>query len=301
MDFTLASHGGGEIRCRLYEPEGTARAVFQICHGMCEYLGRYERFIAFLQENGFAVIGHDHAGHGHSAATPEDLGYFGPHGDETLVEDTRAVTGYAKERFPGLPVILMGHSMGSFITRAYLTKYGKELDGCIIMGTSGAVGATGAGVLLARLTAKLRGDRYRSPFVKKIAFSAYNKRIPDAKSPNAWLTKDEDVVKKYDKDPFCTYTFTANGFETLFTLLQRVSRADWADGVPKTLPVFLVSGEEDPVGQYGKGVRQVYDRLQKAGADVRMKLYPDCRHEILNEPERETVYRDILAWCEEIL
>lgn len=298
--FTLLGHAGANIRGYIYPPIGKARAVFQICHGMCEYIGRYEPFIAFLNSRGFLVIGHDHMGHGGSAATAEELGYFGENGAETLVLDTHAVSVYAGEHYPDLPLILMGHSMGSFVTRAYLERFGKELDGCIIMGTAGPNPGAAAGIAAARLIARTRGAHYRSSTLQRMAFGSYNRKIKAPKSPSAWLTKDEAIVSAYDKDPYCNFLFTAAGFETLFTLLQHVSRPAWAGTVPKELPILMVAGAQDPVGDYGKGVRTVYDRLRAAGVrDITLHLYPEGRHEILNEPEKQTVYEDIERWLEE--
>lgn len=296
-----SADGHNTVAAYLFTPaQGETRAVLQLCHGMCEYILRYEPFAAYLCARGIAFAGNDHLGHGETASTPADLGYTV--GAQYMIEDARTMTGLLRERFGAeLPLILAGHSMGSFIARAYLSEYGKDgIDAAIIIGTAGSGAPTGAGKMLAKLIGAFRGDRHRSPLLKSIAFGSYTKRCPKGCSPSAWITRDEEIVARYDDDPFCNYRFTVRGYVDLFTLLGKVSAGSWAGTVPKDLPVLLTAGEEDPVGAYGKGVREVYRRLTEAGVrDVTLKMYPDDRHEILNELDRETVYADMLAYIEE--
>lgn len=294
-----SADGRTDAACYFYEPAFPPVGVVQISHGMCEYLERYEDFAAFLCQKGFVVCGSDHLGHGATASGPEELGYFGekPGGAVLLPEDLHAVTRLAKERFPGLPFFLLGHSMGSFAARRYLALYGDELDGAVICGTAGPNPAAGAGRRIAALlTAAGRGKR-RSHFLNNLAFSSYNRRFDAPKSRYAWLSRDEAIVRKYEQDPLCTFIFTTAGFRDLFALLESVSSPKWAASVPKDLPVLLISGEDDPVGDYGKGVRRVACMLEKAGLrDLCCRLYPGCRHEILNETNRSEVYRDVWQW-----
>lgn len=284
----------------LFTPaEGEVRAVVQLCHGMCEYILRYEPFAAYLCENGVAFAGNDHLGHGETAASDEDLGFTVD--KEYLVDDVKTLTDLLKSRFPDKPFIFSGHSMGSFIARAYLARYSEIPDGAVIIGTGGPDAPAGAGLAMARMVRRLKGAHYRSKMIKKLAFGSYNKRIQNPASPNAWISRDEAVVKKYDADKFCTFSFTAQGYCDLFGLLKFVSSREWATTLCRDLPVLLLAGEEDPVGSYGKGVRLVYERLKEAGMeDVTLKLYPEDRHEVLNEPDRAVVYADFLAFVNRV-
>ena len=293
-----SKHENKKIAYSVFEPDDNApRAIVQISHGMCEYIGRYERFAEFLTANGFIVCGNDHLGHGRSADSDGELGVMPRHADEILPDDVHSLTLIMKQKYPDLPYFLLGHSMGSFVARIYLTKYGAELDGAIIMGTGGPESPAAAGKLLAKIVGATRGREHRSKLIDKVAFGSYNSRFGKDCSPKAWLTRDEDTVERYMKDKFCMYLFTADAFYGLFNMLGRVSAKDWATKLPKNVPLLLTSGEQDPVGNYGKGVRTVYERIKAAGAsDVTLKMYTDDRHEILNELDRDTVYADILEW-----
>ena len=295
-----SADGKNTIVAYIYTPaSGETRAVLQLCHGMCEYIRRYEPLADYLCAHGIAFAGNDHLGHGESASCAEDLGYTS--GAAYLVEDARTMTTILKERFgEQTPFFFAGHSMGSFIARQYLTQYGREgIDAAIIIGTAGPGAPTGAGRALARLIGLFRGDRHRSRLLKSIAFGSYTKRCPKGSPSAAWISRDEALVAAYMADPFCNYLFTVRGYIDLFTLLGDISRKDWAGRVPKDLPILLMAGETDPVGNYGRGVRAVYDSLLAAGVtDVTLKLYPDDRHEIHNELDREAVFTDLLAYLQ---
>lgn len=272
----------------------------QLSHGMQEYAQRYDAFARYLCANGYAVGANDHLGHGRTAACDDDLGFTGEGGGaDAMIADVHAMTVRLRAQFPDLPLILLGHSMGSFIARNAAADFPGDYDAAIFVGTGGPEMPTGAGKLLARWRIRRRGERYRSNLLAKVAFGSYNRKYEGPVTKNSWISRDEAVVEAYMADKFCNYPFTARGFYDLFELLQRVSRRDWAGKLPVKMPVLLASGEMDPVGNFGRGVRTVYRRLERAGlCDLTLKLYPDARHEILNETNRDEVYADILAWLD---
>ena len=297
----LSKSGVADVYARMWLPEGKPSAIFQIAHGMAEHGERYEEFAKYLCEKGFAVLVDDHVGHGKSVKTDEDLGYFGENGGwNAFVEDERAFTEIIKNEYPDTPVVFFGHSMGSFIAREYIRRYGKDerIKAAVICGTSGKNPASGIAIKLAGAIAKIKGTRHRSNFINSVAFGTYNSRIKNARTPFDWLTRDEKIVDEYIADKYCGFLFTAAGYRDLFTVLDAVSGKDWYSGVSNELPLLIIAGEEDPVGAYSKGIKQVYnDLLQSGQKDVTLRLYPEMRHEILNEFGKEKVYEDVAAWA----
>ena len=300
-----STEAGKIISYYVYLPETeNRRGILQIAHGMAEYLERYEPFIEFLLEHGFIVCGEDHIAHGNSVSSPEELGHIpGKEGWRKMVKDMHTLTRRMQQLHPGLPYFVLGHSMGSFLLRAYLIQYGEETSGAIIMGTGNNPAAVcNAGIGLCSLIGAVKGSDYRSPFISKMMFGSYLKRIPEPASSNDWLSVNPENVKKYDADPLCGFPFSVSGNANVMRLLKFVCAASWPTQVPKKLPILVTSGEEDPVGHYGKDPAKVALLLEKAGCeDVTLKLYRGDRHEILNENDRETVYADILAWLEDKL
>lgn len=217
---------------------------------------------------------------------------------EIVIADLYEVTRFAKKNYPNVPYFLFGHSMGSFMARRYIMTYGNELDGVIISGTGNQSGSVlKAGKIMVSLTKFFKGDRYRSKMLKNMFFSKFNDHIPNVRTSNDWLTKDETIVDKYNTDKYCTYSFTVNGYRTLLDVLSFIQNSDNIAKIPKDLPVFLISGEEDPVGNYGKEVKHVYEIYKKAGIkDISIKLYKNDRHELINETDKEDVYDDIRHW-----
>lgn len=296
--------GKSRIHAVRYRPEdtGQVRCVLQVVHGMAEYAERYEEFAAFLVERSFVVTGDDHLGHGKSVGQGGKQGYFCEQDPATvLVRDVHRLKKLTEELYPGVPYVLMGHSMGSFITRNYLCRYGTGISGAVIMGT----GMQPKAVLdMARLVAGIQkffcGPMHVSRLLDRLAFGGYGRGITDRRTAFDWLSRDRERVDRYIADPMCGFTFTVNGFGALFELVLRLYSPENLAAVPRELPVFMVSGDADPVGDYGKGVRRAYDSLVAAGlTDIRLKLYPGGRHELLNETNRSQVMQDICRWVEE--
>lgn len=300
MSTMITSHfrsrdGVHDIRYHVWFPEQAAIGVVQIAHGMSEYAGRYEQLAEFLTGHGFVVCGNDHLGHGGSVNSPEELGYFAKEkGWETAVKDMHSLTKLMKQSYPSLPYFLIGHSMGSFLARAYTTWYGRELTGAVYCGTAGPVKA-GEMLLLAVDAAKRRhDDYYRSSTLNGIAFGSYNKRIDEPRTDFDWISRDESVVDAYMADDLCGFTFTLNGFDNLGRLLWFVSQEKWFSTIRKDLPIMLIAGTADPVGAYGEGVKKVFNKLISYSAAARIRLYEGARHELFNELNREEVYNDVL-------
>ena len=296
-------YSGGSLAYRIYEPEGEIRAVVQISHGMCEYVGRYEEYAKHLCERGIVLAGNDHPGHGESAANADDFGYFArKDGVNLAIEGLKTMSELLLDRYADKPLILLGHSMGSFLCRLYVTKYSENLAGAIVMGTGGPGAPTGAGIALANIIAGLRGDRHRSRLLRSIQQAGYLKRCGKNADRTDWLSRDRAIVEKYNNDNYCNYIFTVSGYRDLFRMLEAVSFEDWATKVPTDLPILLISGEDDPVGAYGKGVCAVAGALTGAGArKLRTVLIPGARHEVLNETDREETYALIDEWIDEVI
>lgn len=273
--------------------------IVQIVHGMTEYVDRYDEFANYLAERGILVVGDDHLGHGKSVKPGEPYGFFCKEDAPTvLVRDEHRLKKMMQKQYAGVPYIILGHSMGSFITRNYLLKYGAGIDGAIIMGTGMQPKPVLLfGIALTTIQGLIFGPEHVSKFVDKISFGSYNKRIEAAHESGNWLSRNEENLIKYASDPLCTFTFTANGFQTLFKLIYNLHDKEKLKKMPADLPIFFVSGSEDPVGDYGKSVEQVYRSFKEIGMEnVKLKLYPKDRHEILNELDREDVYGDLYRW-----
>ncbi len=270
------------------------KGVLQLVHGMSEYVGRYERFIEFLNSNGYIVIGHNQIGHGQTAKNP---GFFNENdGPEYLVRDVYQVNKRIHTLYPKLPVILLGHSMGSLITRKYLSKYSETIDGYIMMGTLGKDPKEELNNLMLNLIKIFKGAKGTSKLVNDMAFKPYLKRIDNPVNSCAWLTKDDDICLKYSKDPLCNISFTMQGLIDIQSMRKEVNDDSWFTSFRKNLPILVTSGEEDPCGDYGVAIKSIYQKLNENIDNVDMNLYPDDRHEILNELDRDVVYQDILDW-----
>lgn len=295
----LSADGKTQIHAVRWEPDnGEIQGILQISHGMVEYVERYEAFAEYLTEKGFLVVGNDHLGHGGSVVSQEFWGYFAPeNGSDLVVEDLHQLREKIQAEYSNVPYFMLGHSMGSFLLRKYLSKHGQGLSSAIIMGTGTQTnGTVKMGKAVCKILALFHGWDYRSSFVDKLVFAGNNKRFAKEDS-GSWLTKDQEIVDAYTKEPRCSFRFTLNGFYNLLDTIHYINKPEHIDAIPKGLPLFVVSGEDDPVGNYGAGVKAAYETYVQAGIkEVTMKLYPSDRHEILNELDREKVYEDIYGW-----
>lgn len=275
-------------------------AVLQVTHGMAEHLLRYEALAEYLNEQGIVVIGHDHLGHG-SSIKEDPKGYFH---DETikhgLVQDVYQVTQWGKKQYPKLPFFILGHSMGSFVLRNYIYDYGEEIQGAILVGTGQQpVWLTRMGQKSAKLLSKIQGKKHPSKLIDRLAFGTMNRKIEAPRTDKDWLVSLPEEVDAYLADPNCGFLFTLNGYHELFTLIIRAQNAELVHKVPKNLPILLLSGKEDPVGEYGKGVMKAARAYRAAGVQqVTVRLYEKARHELLNETQKLSVFNDICIWME---
>ena len=297
--YFASSDGANQIHAIEWIPEGEPRAVLQMCHGMTEHIERYHDFATYLSRHGYYVVGHDHLGHGKSVSSLDKLGFFHvKNGNEYVVEDIHQLRKDTQEKYPSVPYFIMGHSMGSFLTRQYIGLYGKGLAGAIIMGTGDQPNLVlGAGKLVCKVIAIFKGWEYRSKLVDSMAAGGYDKQVKG--EGESWLSRNRANVEKYKDDPLSGYMFTVNAYYHMFSGMVRMNHQEKACQIPQELPIFFVAGAEDPVGNCGKAVENVYQRYQKCGMkDVEIKLYENDRHEILNEDDKEQVYQDILSWLD---
>lgn len=278
--------------------------ILQIIHGMAEYIERYDEFARVMAEKGILVVGEDHLGHGKSVGENGTYGYFCERDAATVVvRDAHRLKKMVQEQYPGVPYFILGHSMGSFILRNYLCRYGTGIHAAVIVGTGMQPKiALVMGKALLAVQKVFAGSKHPSNLMNALSFGSYNKRIPESKTQMDWLTKDEKIVDAYLEDPLCGFTFTVNGFQTLMELVSRLHKRENLEKMPKELPVFFVAGAEDPVGDYGRGVKRAYQSFLDVGMkNVKMKLYENDRHELLNEMDREQVYKDIYQWISSVL
>ena len=301
-DFTFpSSSGANSIHCRLWQPEGRVRGVVQLVHGVAEHIGRYGAFAEFLTEHGFAAAGDDHLGHGLSIGDDSERGWFAEEdGWKRIIEDEKLLRDRLREEFPGVPMILLGHSMGSFMARTYIGEYPDDFDLCILSGTGHTSRAVcRAGRMIARREIRRHGSKYRSETLQKIAFGSYLKGIEDPIGPNDWICRDEAVIRAYDADPLCGFTATAELMHEMMAGLELIGSKSHNMKIRKDLPILFISGDADPVGGWGKGVRTVFERMQALGIrDITLKMYPGARHEVLNELNKEEVWNDVLDWLD---
>ncbi len=283
-----------------WRPEGTPRAVVQIVHGVAEHIGRYGHVAQFLNEHGFLVCGEDHLGHGRTAGEGP-FGFFAPTGGwDLVVRDVRRLRELEEERRPGLPYFLLGHSMGSFLTRTYLIRYPGTVDGAVLSGTGQeSAPAVAAGKALASLLCAVRGPGYVSGLVYRLSLGSYGRAFRPNRTGADWISRDEAAVDAYQRDPLCTFQPTVSMFRDMLGGLQFIADRGALARMDRDTPILFLSGDQDPVGSMGKGVRKVAGMFRAAGCrDVTCKLYPGGRHEMFNEINKQEVLEDLLSWLE---
>ncbi len=296
-----SSDGKHTVHACVWNPAGEVKGVVQIIHGMCEYAERYAPFAEFLNSHGYLVCADDHLGHGKTAESSEELGYFNDERDYMrVIEDVHTLYCTVKKEAGDVPYFILGHSMGSFFCRKYISLYGSDFSGAVIMGSGFKDKLTlGSALFAVKLNALFCGWRNRSKLIKNLAFGSYNKKFSPASTENDWLSANSENVTNYNSDPLCGFMFTNNGYKVLFTVIKQACSKKVIAAVPKDLPVFFVAGADDPVGDYGKGVLKAERAFKNAGVkNVSCKLYKGNRHEILNDYCKDEVYADILAFLE---
>jgi alpha-beta hydrolase superfamily lysophospholipase len=297
--------GNTEIHVIEWIPDGEVRAVAQLCHGMVEYIDRYDEFARYLCEKGFYVVGNDHLGHGKSVQCKSEYGYFSDrYGNACLIGDMHTLRQRSQKKYGDVPYFLIGHSMGSALSRQYMQIHGVGLQGVVLMGvtTDHAAFTFMTGRALCALMAVFRGWHYRSKLVENMAIGSYNRRFRPTQTRADWVSSDQKRLEAYVKDPLCSFSFTVNAYYNMMKGMQKIRKKESVFMIPKDLPIVLMAGMDDPVGNFGKGVRKIYGIYKKAGIqDVTLRLYAGARHELLNEQiqTRERVFEDIYNWLEE--
>lgn len=294
----FTSVAGQSLTLYLWQTDAPCRGVIQLVHGMAEHIARYDRLARALCAAGYTVAGHSHLGHGEDAREDE-LGFFGrKDGWDHLVEDVHAAHEMLLKRFPGQRFAILGHSMGSFVTREYLLRYGGDLTAAVICGTGWFPSPLcSVARAAAALCGVFGGWQKPAPLVDRLMSKDNNKAFAPARTPFDWLSRDTAEVDKYMADPRCGFLFTARGYYDMFTGLKSLSRLHRLAALPGDLPVLFISGDADPIGTQGKGVSTVAQQFRDAGVrDVTVRLYPGARHELFNETNRDEITAELIDW-----
>ena len=288
-----------ELDCLLIKPNKEIKAIVEIAHGMNEHKERYIDFMKFLAKNGYASFIHDHRGHGKSIKNNNDLGYFYEDNASYVVEDLHQINEYLKNKFKDKKIILFGHSMGSMIVRKYISKYAHTIDGLIVCGSPSKNNASKLGLKVVKLLKSIKGERYRSEFVKKLMFGGFDKK---GSEPNSWVCHNKEILKLYNEDELCKYTYTLNGYENIIKLMIDIYNPKIYNRNNLDLPIYFIAGNDDPVIKSKKDFNEAINFLEKIGYhNIDNTLYDDMSHEILNEINNNLVYDDILNWLNKII
>lgn len=297
-DIYFDSCGAGTIHACRWMPEGQPRAILQIVHGIAEYVERYDDFANYLTGLGYMVVAEDHMGHGKSITGGSVQGYF--HGGWfSAVEDTYHLLEETRRQYPELPYVLFGHSMGSFMARTILAKYPNSgISAAIICGTGWQPKALlKVAIPLCKLVCRKQGEQNPSPKLQNLVFGSYNKRVEHPRTAYDWLNRDDKLVDAYIADPLCGFTASAGLLRDMMIGISYIEEEKSLQNMRKDLPVFFIAGGDDPVGNYGEGVKQAAGAFQAAGMqNVKLRVYPLCRHEILNEINKQEIYEDVVQW-----
>ncbi|MET0341612.1 MAG: alpha/beta hydrolase [Polyangiales bacterium] len=300
-EFRLPASDGVAVFVRSFLPDGAPRAIVQIAHGMAEHGARYARFAAALAERGLGAYVADHRGHGHTAASPDELGHFADHdGWRKVLDDQRLVLDEVKSRHAQVPVFLMGHSMGSFIVRDLLPQVARQLAGLVVSATTHEpLPLVRAARAIALVERTRLGRRGKSKVLRALTFDQYNRRVDHPRTEFDWLSRDPAEVDAYAADPLCGFMCSAQLYRDMFGGMLRAFGPDALRGVPKTLPVYILAGECDGLNNRLAGIRRFHQALESAAMSaLTLRVYPGARHELLNETNRDEVTRDLVGWLE---
>lgn len=303
--FAFKTNDGTELWVNRWapDPEEDIKGIVQLHHGLAEHSLRYDRIGSILAENGYVFNAYDMRGHGRTAelAIEKETGMFGKLADNDgfnrVVEDLHEVIDSYKKEYPGKTIILFGHSFGSFVSQGYIEKYGKDIDACVLCGTAGPRDALiFFGKIAVSLIKKIKGGDSFVPFLDTLAFGSYNERT-EKKTNHDWLSRNELNVQMFFSDKWCNIPLTTSFYYDMMNGLQTIHNRSAIDAIPKELPLYMIYGGMDPVGDYGKTVKKLYKIYCRKGIkNIQIKEYPEDRHEILNEVDKETVEKDLLEW-----
>lgn len=300
--INLKARDGHLINVYCWDKVKNPRAILQVFHGMSEHAGRYNRFAKYLNSQGIVVFGDDHRGHGKTAAINGKLGSIGTNGFNNIVDDEYMITQILKEKYPNTPIYVFAHSFGSFVGQEYITRYSKDINGVILCGSAAQKGLKFKfAKTIAFIYMKVFGEEREARFLERLSFGSYNKRITPGDKTN-WLSRDFEEIIKYATDSNCGFTCSADFYYYFCDGLTKLYKKNKLEIINKNLPIYIIAGEEDPVGEYGKNVKKLYDIYNNLSiSDVKITLYKDARHELLNELNRDYVTKDILNWINEHL
>lgn len=285
-----------------WKPEGKPKAIVHICHGMVEYIERYNELAEYLCACGYVVYGADTLGHGKSVVNKHCFGYFGEHnGNWKLLSDMVLLQGIAKRNYPGIPYYIIGHSFGSLMVREFVERFPDSVNGMVLLGTMYKNNLTAlAGKLLCTsvATVKKEGYRYRSSLVNDIAIGGFDKRFKDEDLRNSWLTSKREVVNEYNSIPECNFMFTVGAYRDMMTAMLESNSKKNLERIGKEMPILIMAGEQDPVGDFGKEPKRLYKKYKSLGLECRIRIYKESRHELINDVDKERVFKDLLKWLD---